>query len=151
MQYTKIKKGRSIESIEFHIEKKKLAQDMNGNYKKEQNDPQYLKSKEEKEQLKQKYFAQAMANPYTRMLNEAMLLFPHDLMDIETMTNLQQFVYPIYDELKVEYGNEGVKKHISYVAAKQDDYSKRNISQYLKKSASTYLESLAFKKNMSRN
>lgn len=151
VQYTKIKKGRSIESIEFHIEKKNLTQDMNGNYKKEQNDPQYLKSKEEKEQLKQKYFAQAMANPYTRMLNEAMLLFPHDLMDIETMANLQQFVYPIYDELKVEYGNEGVKKHISYVAAKQDDYSKRNISQYLKKSASTYLESLTFKKNMSRN
>lgn len=145
--YEKIKKGRTIDSIQFHIEKKKVAPDINGHYKKEQNDSQYLKSKEEKEQLQQKYFAQAMANPYTRMLNEAMLLFPHDLMDIETMANLQRFVYPLYDELKEERGIEGVKTHMSYVSGKQSDYSKKNISQYLKKSASTYLESLAFRKS----
>ncbi|PCS14872.1 RepB [Lactococcus cremoris subsp. tructae] len=146
--YEKIKKGRTIDSIQFHIEKKKIAR--NENYKEEQQDEDYLKGKQQKEEQQQKLFAQAMANPYTRMLNETMLLFPQDLMNIETMANLQRFVYPLYDELKEKQGIEGVKTHMSYVSAKQELYSKskQNISFYLKKSVTSYLESIKIKENL---
>lgn len=145
--YEKLKKGRNVDSIQFHITKKKSAEEINGEYKSREQDEAYLKSKEQKEQLKQKYFTQAMASPYTRLLNEFMLLFPQDFMDIETMANLQRDVYPKYDELKEKRGLEAVKTHISYVSSKQEDYSKRNISQYLKKSIDSYLGSLAFKES----
>lgn len=148
VSYEKVKIGKYIDSIQFYISKKKVPKEINGEYKEREQDETYLKSKEEKEQIQQKYFAQAMANPYTRMLNETMLLFPQDLMNIETMANLQRFVYPLYDELKEERGIEGVKVHMSYVSAKQSDYSKKNISRYLKNSVSTYLDSLAFKKSI---
>lgn len=150
VSYEKVKIGKYIDSIQFYITKKKVPKEVNGEYKEREQDETYLKSKEEKEQLKQKYFAQAMASPYTRMLNETMLLFPHDLMDIETMANLQQFVYPIYDELKEKRGIEGVKTHMSYVSSKQDDYSKRNIAQYLKKSITSYLEAIKFKDELKK-
>ncbi|KSU19294.1 RepB family plasmid replication initiator protein [Lactococcus lactis] len=145
--YEKMKKGRNIDRIQFHITKKKIAEEINGEYKSREQDEAYLKSKEQKEQLKQKYFTKAMASPYTRLLNEFMLLFPKDFMDIETMANLQREVYPKYDELKEKRGLEAVKTHISYVSSKQEDYSKRNISQYLKKSIDSYLGSLAFKES----
>lgn len=140
--YDKIKKGRTIESIQFHIEKKKIASDINGNYKKEQNDPAYLQRKEEREQQEMMNSAKAMQSEYTRLLSENNLLFPQDFMDVSTMAELQVSVYPIYDELKEKRGIEGVKTHLSYVSAKQEDYSKRNISKYLKKSISQYMGTL---------
>lgn len=148
VRYEKIKKGRNIDSIQFHITKKKIAEEINGEYKSREQDESYLKSNEQKEQLKQKYLAQAMASPYTRILNELMLLFPQDLMDIDTMATLQRDVYPKYDELKEKQGLEAVKTHLSYVSSKQQDYSKRNISQYLKKSIISYLESLKIKEEL---
>jgi len=140
--YTKIKKGRTIDSIQFHIEKKKVASDVNGNYKKEQRDPVYLQNKEERQQQEMMNSAKAMQSEYTRLLSENNLLFPQDFMDVSTMAELQVSVYPIYDELKEKRGIEGVKTHLSYVSAKKEDYSKRNISKYLKKSISQYMGTL---------
>ncbi len=48
-------------------------------------------------------------------------------------------VYPLYDELKALRGLNGVKDHLSYVRAKQEAYSKRNIAKYLKKAIEQYL------------
>lgn len=140
--YDKIKKGRTIDSIQFHIEKKKIASDINGNYKKEQKDTAYLQNKEEREQQEMMNSAKAMQSEYTRLLSENNLLFPQDFMDMSTMAELQVSVYPIYDELKEKRGIEGVKTHLSYVSAKQEDYSKRNISKYLKKSIVQYMGTL---------
>lgn len=148
VSYKKIKKGRTIDSIKFKIEKKKTAADFNGTYKQEQKDPQYLKKKEEKEQEEKLLSADALQSEYTRLLSENFLLFPQDFMDISTMANLQRFVYPKYEELKKELGIEGVKTHLSYVSSKQEDYSKRNISQYLRKSICSYLENLSYKKGI---
>lgn len=140
--YQKIKKGRAIDSIKFHIEKKQVAPDINGNYKKEQDDSVYLQGKEEKEQKEMLNSAKAMQSEYTRLLSENFLLFPQDFMDVSTMAELQVSVYPLYDELKEKRGTEGVKKHLSYVSAKQEGYSKRNVAKYLKTSVEQYLSSL---------
>ena len=70
---------------------------------------------------------------------EHFLLSYLDLMDIKILAGLQKNVYPLYDELKDLRGLNGVKDHLSYVGAKQEDYSKKNICKYLKKAIEQYL------------
>ncbi|WP_332373497.1 RepB family plasmid replication initiator protein [Lactococcus cremoris] len=135
VSYEKIKKGRSIDSIVFHIEKKRTADD--NSYKLE--DQAYIEDKKAKEETEKDLYTEAMQSPYTKLLSENMLLFPNDFMDIKTMAGLQKNVYPLYDELKALRGLNGVKDHLSYVSSKQETYSKRNIAKYLKKAIEHYL------------
>ena len=135
VSYEKIKKGRSIDSIVFHIEKKRTADD--NSYKLE--DQAYIEGKKAKEETEKDLYTEAMQSPYTKLLSENMLLFPNDFMDIKTMAGLQKNVYPLYDELKELKGLNGVKGHLSYVSSKQEAYSKRNIAKYLKKAIEHYL------------
>ncbi len=135
VSYEKIKKGRSIDSIVFHIEKKRKADD--NSYKLE--DQAYIEGKKAKEETEKDLYTEAMQSPYTKLLSENMLLFPNDFMDIKTMAGLQKNVYPLYDELKALRGLNGVKGHLSYVSSKQEAYSKRNIAKYLKKAIEHYL------------
>ena len=135
VSYEKIKKGRSIDSIVFHIEKKRKADD--NSYKLE--DQAYIEDKQAKEETEKDLYTEAMQSPYTKLLSENMLLFPNDFMDIKTMAGLQKNVYPLYDELKALRGLNGVKGHLSYVSSKQEAYSKRNIAKYLKKAIEHYL------------
>ena len=66
--------------------------------------------------------------------------FDHiDLTDTTILSGLQKNVYPLYDELKELRGLKGVKEHLAYIRDKQDDYSKKNIAKYLKKSIEQYL------------
>ena len=135
VSYEKIKKGRSIDSIVFHIEKKRKADD--NSYKLE--DQAYIEGKKAKEETEKDLYTESMQSPYTKLLSENMLLFPNDFMDIKTMAGLQKNVYPLYDELKALRGLNGVKGHLSYVSSKQEAYSKRNITKYLKKAIEHYL------------
>ena len=135
VSYEKIKKGRSIDSIVFHIEKQRMADD--NSYKLE--DQAYIEGKKAKEETEKDLYTEAMQSPYTKLLSENMLLFPNDFMDIKTMAGLQKNVYPLYDELKALRGLNGVKGHLSYVSSKQETYSKRNITKYLKKAIEQYL------------
>ena len=68
-----------------------------------------------------------MKSKYTKLLIENFLLSPLEMTDTATMAGLQAHVYPLYDELKDLRGLNGVKDHLSYVGAKQEDYSKKNI------------------------
>ena len=135
VSYEKIKKGRSIDSIVFHIEKKRTADD--NSYKLE--DQAYIEGKKAKEETEKDLYTEAMQSPYTKLLSENMLLFPNDFMDIKTMAGLQKNVYPLYDELKELKGLNGVKDHLAYVSSKQEAYSKRNVAKYLKKAIEQYL------------
>lgn len=135
--YEKIKKGRSIDRIQFHIKKKFIAPNIN--YKDEQNDEIYLDLKEKKEQTQQKLFTEAMQSPYTTILGANMLIGFKDTQNIIFMSSLQQIVYPLYDELKQLRGQKGVKEHINYIAQKQEGYSKKNVVKYLKTSIERYL------------
>ncbi|HFD0829353.1 TPA: RepB family plasmid replication initiator protein [Enterococcus faecium] len=135
MSYEKIKKGRSIDSIVFHITKKWQADDTS--YKLD--DPLYQEEQAKKEQTEQALYAEAMQSNYTRLLLDAMLLSPYEMTDLALMAGLQKNVYPRYDELKDLRGLEGVKTHLSYVREKQAPYSKGNMAKYLKKAIEQYL------------
>ena len=135
VNYEKIKKGRSIDSIVFHIEKKRMADD--NSYK--LGDKDYQDDKKQKSRNEADLLKQAMESKYTRLLSENFLIGMNDIMDTATMVGLQKNVYPLYDELKELRGLNGVKDHLSYVGAKQEDYSKKNICKYLKKAIEQYL------------
>lgn len=133
--YEKVKKGRSIDSIVFHITKKTVADD--SSYK--QDDLVYLEDQMRQEESENELVLQAMDSPYTKLLMEQFLLSYLDLMDKKILAGLQKNVYPLYDDLKDLRGLNGVKEHLAYIRDKQDDYSKRNITKYLKKSIEQYL------------
>ncbi|ORN37385.1 Replication initiation protein [Lentilactobacillus parabuchneri] len=135
VSYDKIKKGRSIDSIVFHITEKRRADD--NSYKLEDKD--YQSDKEEKSKNEANLLKQAMESKYTRLLIENFLLSPLEMTDTALMAGLQKNVYPLYDELKELRGLNGVKDHLSYVASKQEAYSKRNVAKYLKKAIEQYL------------
>ena len=137
VSYDKIKKGRSIDSIVFHITKKPVAR--NDFYKLEEQDPIYLQDKANKEQAEELLAGKALKSKYTKLLLDNMLLSPYEMTDTSLMAGLQAHVYPLYDELKELRGLNGVKDHLSYVRAKQEAYSKRNIAKYLKKAIEQYL------------
>ncbi len=133
--YDKIKKGRSIDSIVFHITKKRRADDNSYKLK----DKDYQSDKEEKSRNEADLLKQAMESKYTRLLIKNFLLSPLEMTDTALMAGLQKNVYPLYDELKELRGLNGVKDHLSYVASKQEAYSKRNVAKYLKKAIEQYL------------
>ena len=133
--YEKVKKGRSIDSIVFHIEKKRCADD--NSYK--LNDKMYQAEQAKKEETEDRLAIEAMKNKYTKLLLDNMLLNSYEMTDTAIMAGLQQHVYPLYDELKDLHGMKAVQDHLSYVASKQEAYSKRNIAKYLKKAIEQYL------------
>ena len=133
--YEKVKKGRSIDSIVFHIEKKRQADD--NSYKLE--DQAYIEGKKAKEETEKDLYTEAMQSRYTTLLLENMLLSPFEMQDIKLMSGLQAHVYPLYDKLKDLRGLNGVKDHLSYVSSKREEYSKHNIAKYLKKAIEQYL------------
>ena len=135
--YEKVKKGRSIDSIVFHITKKPVAR--NDFYKLEEQDPIYLQDKANKEQAEELLAGKALKSKYTKLLLDNMLLSPYEMTDTSLMAGLQAHVYPLYDELKALRGLNGVKDHLSYVSSKQEAYSKRNVAKYLKKAIEQYL------------
>ena len=135
VNYEKIKKGRSIDSIVFHIEKKRMADD--NSYKLD--DRAYQEDKARKAETEDQLVLQAMDSPYTKLLMEHFLLSYLDLMDKKILAGLQKNVYPLYDELKELRGLNGVKDHLSYISSKQEAYSKRNVAKYLKKAIEQYL------------
>ncbi len=135
VSYEKKKAGRNIDRIVFHIEKKRKADD--NSYKLE--DKTYQEDKARKAETEDQLVLQAMDSPYTKLLMEHFLLSYLDLMDKKILAGLQKNVYPLYDELKELRGLNGVKDHLSYVASKQEAYSKRNVAKYLKKAIEQYL------------
>ncbi|MBZ5966308.1 RepB family plasmid replication initiator protein, partial [Leuconostoc gelidum subsp. gasicomitatum] len=91
--YEKIKKGRSIDSIVFHITKKMVADDVS--YK--QDDPAYLDNQIRQQETEEKLVYQAMKSQYTKLLMEQFLLSYIDLTDTAILSGLQKNVYPLYD------------------------------------------------------
>ena len=137
--YDKVKKGRSIDSIVFHITKKRRADD--NSYKLE--DKVYQEDKARKAETEDMLTVQALKSPYTKLLMEHFLLSYLDLTDTKILSGLQAHVYPLYDELKEARGLKGVETHLSYVASKQEGYSKRNVVKYLKTAIEGYLPTVA--------
>ena len=139
--YDKIKKGRSIDSIQFHITKKAQPQELNGEYKEREQDPAYLQGKKNREEQTALLSAKAMQNPYTMELLEFEILEMRNLADISLMARLQEVVYPIYSEIEGQAGINRVREHFETIKNHRQDYSKPNIAQYLLVSARNFLAS----------
>lgn len=135
VSYDKIKKRCSIDSIIFHIEKKRRTDD--NSYKLDYKT--YQADKKQKEETEKDLVFEAMKSKYTQILLETILLSPYEMTDTSLMAGLLKNVCPLYDELKDLRGLNGVKDHLSYVASKQEAYSKRNVAKYLKKAIEQYL------------
>ncbi|WP_251905134.1 RepB family plasmid replication initiator protein, partial [Lacticaseibacillus paracasei] len=88
--YEKVKKGRSIDSIVFHITKKPVAR--NDFYKLEEQDPIYLQDKANKEQAEELLAGKALKSKYTKLLLDNMLLSPYEMTDTSLMAGLQAHV-----------------------------------------------------------
>ncbi|MGN8067324.1 RepB family plasmid replication initiator protein [Lactococcus lactis] len=146
--YDKIKKGRSIDSIQFHIVKKANWKDEN--YKR--NDLQAQLTEEQKQAQNQVNYAVAVANPFTMKLINASLLYAPDIANQDTILELSESVYPIYDKLVKELGEEALETHMDYVRRNMVDYSneKKNIIKYLRISAEQYLSSRLSIKQMKK-
>ena len=82
--YEKVKKGRSIDSIVFHIEKKRMADD--NSYKLD--DRAYQEDKARKAETEKDLVFQAMQSPYTRLLIENMFLNVYETTDSQIMAGL---------------------------------------------------------------
>lgn len=123
--YNKIKSGRSITAVQFHINKKPVASDEF--YKVEQQDPVYLQSEEDKMRL----FFEAAQSPYTHMLLARDLIQAGDTTDVDKMVNLMRLVYPFYDKLKSMGGVEAVEKHLVHIKVHMKGTNKGNIVKYL--------------------
>lgn len=136
--YDKIKKGRSIAEIQFHIEKKAHWKDE----KYKLNDEVAKYSIEQKQQQNDILFAKGIANPYTIKLLTSNLITGLDMANQETIIGLSKHVYPLYDELVKLNGEEALTEHLGYVSDNMVDYtaSKKNIVKYLQISAKQYLE-----------
>ena len=139
--YEKIKKGRSIDSIQFHIAKKEQPIELNGEYKEREQDPAYLQGKRIREEQTALLSAKAMQNPYTMELLEFEILEMRNLADISLMARLQEVVYPIYSEIEGQAGINRVREHFETIKNHRQDYSKPNIAQYLLVSARNFLAS----------
>ena len=137
--YEKIKKGRSIDSIQFHISKKAQPQELNGEYKEREQDPAYLLGKKNKEEQTALLSAKAMQNPYTMELIEFEILEIRNLSDISLMARLQEVVYPIYKQIEEQAGIKRVRKHLETIKNHKQDYSKPNLAQYLFVSARNFV------------
>lgn len=139
--YDKIKKGRTIDSIQFHIDKKEQPQELNGEYKAREQDHAYLQGKKNREEQTALLSAKAMQNPYTMELLEFGILEMRNLADIHLMARLQEAVYPIYSEIEGQAGIKRVREHFENINNHKQDYSKPNIAQYLLVSARNFLAS----------
>ena len=146
VEYKKIKKGRSIDSIQFHIVKKANWKDEN--YKR--NDVQAQLTEEQNQAQNQVNYAVAVANPFTMKLINSSLLYATDIANQDTILELAESVYPVYDKLVKELGEDALETHMDYVRRKMVDYSneKKNIAKYLSIAAKQYLNSRLSKQQM---
>lgn len=137
ISYEKIRKGRSIHSIQFRIKKKKV---IDVPYKEIQQDPEYILDKTLSDAQKLQLNQKALTSPYTNILMSNELLEFTDLADVELMISLLESVYIYYDELKQSKGEEAVHEHIRYVKKHQKGYSKVNKAKYLRVAIMNYLK-----------
>ncbi|MYY65755.1 RepB family plasmid replication initiator protein [Lactobacillus salivarius] len=98
--YDKIREGRKITKIQFHISLKgeKTIEDSN-------------KSK------KVVTLADAQQSPYSQLLMGALLITFNDMQNETLMLSLAAKIYPKYDEFVEKYSLDILKKHLEYVKA----------------------------------
>lgn len=127
VSYDKIREGRKITKIQFHISLKGEKTIENSSSK-----PKKVVT-----------LADAQQSPYSQLLIGAFLLQISDVQDEKLMLSLAAKIYPKYDEFVEKYSLDILKKHLEYVKAHStnikdlvtyldnalEDYQKRLVGQ----------------------
>lgn len=125
--YIKIKKGRSIKSIQFFI------YDNPKNIPAKETRLTPRKSKEEREQERQNALLETIRSPYTKILRDRMFLDFDFIEDDALLIGLHDRLYSAYDELVEKKGIEFLKLHLSRVQNDRDQSKSINsLPDYLK-------------------
>lgn len=101
VSYDKIREGRKITKIQFHISLKGEKTIENNSSK-----PKKVVT-----------LADAQQSPYSQLLIGAFLLQISDVQDEKLMLSLAAKIYPKYDEFVEKYSLDILKKHLEYVKA----------------------------------
>lgn len=108
-EYKKIKKGRNIESIQFFVKDNVL------NIPKKEEKLTPRKSKKEKEEERDAIAFKAIVSPYTKMLENRMLLQKDYQNDAHMLVRLYEDLYPIYDEIVDNHGKSTLISHLDRI------------------------------------
>lgn len=137
--YDKIKSGKFIGSIKFHIEKKQSVSKNRAKDSRKLN--KSIEIEEEQEIAYQKKYFEGIQSIYTKFLLEKYILNYTDVSNTELIVELQTYIYPLYEQLQYFRGIEGVANHLDYVKGHLEKDSS-NIVTFLKKLIEHYLLSI---------
>lgn len=136
VNYDKIRSGRYISDIQFHIKK----EEADSNQENQKHIDTVKQTEAERELENAKAYADAMSSQFTQMLMERMLLNPTDMTNQTIMIGLGKNVYPKYQKIKAEQGLNALKIHLDYVHNHIGDWNRHtNIAKYLNKAVDDYL------------
>lgn len=144
VNYDKLRSGRYISDIQFHIKKK------NADAHKE--DIKHIdtvqKTQEERAMENAKLYTDAMGSVYTQKLSELFLLNAMDMTDQPTMIGLGKNVYPKYRRVAAELGETALQHHLEYVHDHINDWNRHtNIAKYLE----TAVDDFMYKNDITMN
>lgn len=124
VSYDKIREGRKITKIQFHISLKgeKAIEDGSSKHKKVVT------------------LADAQQSPYSQLLIGAFLLQISDVQNEKLMLALAKRVYPKYDEFADEYSLDALKKHLEYMNKHSTNI--KDLVMYLENSLKDYKKKL---------
>lgn len=127
ISYDKIREGRKITKIQFHIslkgEEKKI------------NNPMTL--------------AEAQSSSYSQLLMGALLITFNDMQNEKLMLKLANKVYPRYDEFVKKYSLDALERHLKYI--KQHSQNIKDLVTYLDNALTDYQKRLANDSNRKKN
>ena len=124
VSYDKIREGRKITKIQFHISLKGEKAIEDGSSK-----PKKVVT-----------LADAQQSPYSQLLIGAFLLQISDVQNEKLMLALAKRVYPKYDEFVDEYSLDALKKHLEYVNKHSTNI--KDLVMYLENSLKDYKKKL---------
>lgn len=139
ISYDKLKRGRKINAIQFHVEKNNIITSENS----AQSDTQ--------QPVDQEAYKAVVANPITPLLaTNKIISMLTAMQDQQLMINLANQVYPVYEDIATKYGDKVLNQHLSYLGKHiGNNLSGDALIAYLKKAAKNRLAQLAKKANTS--
>lgn len=131
VSYDKLREGRRIGKIRFHISLK-------GDKKIENGKPKKVVT-----------LSEAQASPYSQLLMGALLITFNDMQNEKLMLKLANKVYPRYDEFVKKYSLDALERHLKYI--KQHSQNIKDLVVYLDNALTDYQKRLANDSNRKKN
>lgn len=126
ISYDKVKRGRQIYAIQFHVTKNDITVTDNG--------LGILQSAE---------YQRALNSPYTPLLATNQIIDMVTLMQDQSLVlSLASEVYPLYEKIVSDYGENALNKHLSYLKEHMNKVAKKGLTDYLAKAAQNRIDQL---------